>query len=136
MNCWTIRAAAVVVFFLWAAMAVHAQSQTGNYQPSETGRIHRPAPSAPAKGAFYDVGPYPTFRPQLAPGDGSREVNTYCNICHTARYITMQPVLPADVWASEVNKMIKTYGAPISEDAAKKIIAYLQSHYTPETRKQ
>jgi len=31
--------------------------------------------------------------------------------------------------------MIQTYGAVIPDDAAKQIIAYLQSHYTPETRK-
>jgi hypothetical protein len=48
----------------------------------------------------------------------------------------MQPPLPADMWAAEVNKMIKTYGASIPEDATQKIIQYLQSHYTPETRKQ
>ena len=39
------------------------------------------------------------------------------------------------VWEAEVNKMIKTYGAPIPEPTAKKITAYLQAHYTPENRK-
>jgi hypothetical protein len=63
-------------------------------------------------------------------------VNTYCNVCHSPRYITMQPVLPAGTWTDEVNKMIKTYGAAVPDDAAQKIIQYLQSHYTPETRKR
>ena len=31
--------------------------------------------------------------------------------------------------------MIDTYGALIPEDETKQIIAYLQSHYTPDTRK-
>jgi hypothetical protein len=47
----------------------------------------------------------------------------------------MQPPLPAATWQAEVTKMINTYGAQIPEDAAKAITAYLQAHYTPETRK-
>jgi len=48
----------------------------------------------------------------------------------------MQPPLPAATWEAEINKMINTHGARIPEDVAKKIIAYLQANYTPETRKQ
>jgi hypothetical protein len=48
----------------------------------------------------------------------------------------MQPTLPAATWEAEVNKMIKTYGAAIPDDSTRKIILYLQTHYTPETRKQ
>jgi uncharacterized protein (DUF697 family) len=47
----------------------------------------------------------------------------------------MQPPLPADIWAAEVTKMQKTYGAVIPEEATKKIVSYLQTNYTPETRK-
>jgi hypothetical protein len=47
----------------------------------------------------------------------------------------MQPPLAADAWAAEVTKMVKTYGAPISDDASQKILQYLQSHYTPDKRK-
>ena len=32
--------------------------------------------------------------------------------------------------------MIKAFGAPIQEATAKEIITYLQTHYTPETRKE
>jgi hypothetical protein len=51
-------------------------------------------------------------------------------------YITMQPPLSADTWAAEVAKMQKAYGANIPEEISKKIILYLGSHYTPETRKR
>ena len=51
-------------------------------------------------------------------------------MCIRDSYITMQPVLPASTWTDEVNKMIKTYGAAVPDDAAQKIIQYLQSHYT------
>jgi hypothetical protein len=131
----TLRIAARTVLALAVATSLHAQAQSGNYSPSEAATIRRVAPAKPAAGASYDAGDFPTFRPPLAQGEGSREVNTYCNICHSPRYITMQPVLPASAWSDEVNKMIKTYGAIVPEDAAQKIISYLQSHYTPETRK-
>jgi len=44
--------------------------------------------------------------------------------------------LPGATWESEVNKMIRVFGAPIPEAAARQIIAYLKAHYTPETRKE
>lgn len=135
MSNWKLRSAAVVNLALCSTAALHAQAQAGNYSPSDAGAIHRAPPSKPATGASYDAGAYPTFRPPLDPGDGEREVNTYCNVCHTPRYITMQPVLPAGAWADEVTKMVKTFGATVPDDAAKEIVAYLQSHYTPETRK-
>ena len=50
-------------------------------------------------------------------------------------YITMQPPLPAATWEAEVKKMVETFGQPIPQDAIPKIVAYLQKHYTPETRK-
>jgi hypothetical protein len=31
--------------------------------------------------------------------------------------------------------MVETFGQPIPQDAIPRIIAYLQNHYTPETRK-
>ena len=57
-------------------------------------------------------------------------------MCHSTRYITMQPPLPVATWEAEVTKMMKAYGAPIPEAAAKKITTYLQGHYAPENRKE
>jgi hypothetical protein len=48
----------------------------------------------------------------------------------------MQPPLPAAMWESEVNKMNKTFGAGIPEENTRKIILYLQGHYTAENRKR
>ena len=93
-------------------------------------------PRAAGVGASYEIVAYPLYRTELAAGDGEQEVSSYCNTCHSPRYITMQPPLPADTWTAEVNKMIKTYGASIPDDSTQKIIQYLQSHYTPETRKK
>ena len=54
------------------------------------------------------MGAYPLYPAALAAGDGEQEVTSYCNTCHSPRYITMQPPLPADTWTAEVNKMVKT----------------------------
>ena len=84
----------------------------------------------------YGVGVYPLHTPELPPGEGREGVQAYCGFCHGVLYVTMQPPLPPDVWATEVYKMVNAYGALIPEDETKRIIAYLQAHYTPETRRQ
>jgi hypothetical protein len=89
-----------------------------------------------APDAKYEVGPYPSFAPELAEGDGKQETQSFCATCHSTRYITMQPPLPGATWEAEVSKMMKVYGAPIPEATAKKITAYLQAHYAPENRKE
>ena len=126
---------ALIASLIGAATAVNAQHKAGHYEPGATGKIAQPLSQIASTDAMYDVGPFPTYRPTLSPGDGSREVNVYCNVCHSPIYITMQPPLPADTWAAEVTKMQKTYGAVIPEEAAKKIVSYLQANYTPDTRK-
>ena len=53
-----------------------------------------------------------------------------CQICHSLDYILTQPPHMGDkFWDGEVNKMIKTYGAPIEAADAKEIAAYLKKNY-------
>lgn len=130
---------AVLIFFLLAGGGYLAaslpQSQTGSYTAQNAGKIAQSAPPALAEGSRYEAASYPAFEVELADGPGRAEVQIYCNTCHTTRYITMQPPLPAATWDAEVQKMIKALGAPISDADARKITQYLQEHYTPETRK-
>jgi mono/diheme cytochrome c family protein len=119
-----------------SAALLYAQSRNGYYSQTNPGSITQPAPRRQSEGSVYSAGAYPIYRPELEPGDGKQEAEAYCNTCHSARYITMQPPLPATTWEAEVNKMIKTFGQPIPDEAANEIIKYLQTHYTPETRKQ
>jgi len=93
-------------------------------------------PPATTASSSYEVAAYTLYPATLAADDGEQEVASYCNTCHSTRYITMQPPLPTDTWTAEVNKMAKAYGASIPDDATQKIIHYLQSHYTPDTRKK
>ena len=62
-------------------------------------------------------------------GPGRDITSSYCNICHSLDYITTQQKFTKAKWQSEVTKMIKTYGAPISEDNAKVIVDYITTHY-------
>jgi hypothetical protein len=132
------RALAIFVAGCGAALAagvVYADLKKGYYSPDQLGGIQQAAPATLAPDANYEVSAYPVPALELAAGDGRQDVQIYCNTCHSPRYITMQPPLSAATWEAEVNKMQKAYGAAIPEATAKKIIEYLQAHYTPERRK-
>jgi len=119
---------------LVAAQGLPGVVSAGSYTQGSLGMILQPQPAAPSEGSVYRVGAWPLYTAELVDGPGKELVMGYCSICHSVTYITMQPPL-AD-WTPTMNKMIKTYGAPIPEDAAKQILAYLQAYYTPQTRKQ
>jgi len=119
-----------------AGSAVYADLKNGNYSPGQLGSVQQAVPAELSPDSSYEVSAYPVPAPELAPGDGLSDVRIYCNTCHSLRYITMQPPLPAATWETEVNKMNKTFGAGIPEENTRKIISYLQAHYTPENRKQ
>ncbi|MGA8103377.1 MAG: hypothetical protein WB869_14550 [Candidatus Acidiferrales bacterium] len=129
-------ALASVLCVLVAGTALYAEFDAGFYAPERAGGLRQTLAHTAATAASYEVGAYPLYPVNLVPGDGQSEVASYCNTCHSPRYITMQPPLPAEAWAAEVSKMVKTYGASIPEDTTQKIIVYLQFHYTPETRKK
>jgi hypothetical protein len=71
----------------------------------------------------------PIVTVQLKAGPDKIKVDTYCMICHSTDYITMQPPFSKAQWTATVNKMIKTYGAPIPPQDAEKIIDYLAASY-------
>ena len=133
---WKIAFVPVGVAIALVGGLVFAQMRSGSYGSANAVGIGQGATLELAPDAKYDVGPYPSFTPALAEGDGKLEVQSFCFTCHSTRYIVMQPPLPGATWEAEVNKMRKVYGAPIPEAAAKKITAYLQGHYAPENRKE
>ena len=118
-----------------AGGAAVAQHQLGSYAAQNLGKVSQPAAQELNDDAHYGVASYPTFEVGLAEGAGRAETQIYCSSCHTPRYITMQPPLPAATWDAEVQKMVKAFGATIPEADAQKIAQYLHEHYTPETRK-
>jgi mono/diheme cytochrome c family protein len=69
----------------------------------------------------------PHYEPVFPPGPGRDEFVTACVVCHSPRYITMQPRFSRTTWLSEVKKMKDVYGAHISDEQVQKITAYLVS---------
>jgi hypothetical protein len=49
--------------------------------------------------------------------------------CHSTDYIVMQPHGNAKQWDGVVTKMIKVFGAPVSDQDAKTIVEYLATQY-------
>ena len=61
----------------------------------------------------------------LPTAPGSQTFNANCVICHSASLVANQPDFPEKTWTAIVTKMQKTFGAPVSDSAAKIIIQYL-----------
>ena len=57
--------------------------------------------------------------------EGKTEFVNYCGICHSLKYITMQPDFPRKTWDAEVTKMVVKYHAPIDSAKCHKIVDYL-----------
>jgi mono/diheme cytochrome c family protein len=119
-----------------ASAGVFRELQKGQYQAGALGLLPQARPSETLPDSQYAGGPYPLYPPEMESGEGKAEVEGYCSTCHSTRYITMQPPLPAAAWETEVTKMKKSFGATIPDEAVSRIAGYLQAHYTPETRKQ
>jgi mono/diheme cytochrome c family protein len=67
---------------------------------------------------------------ELKKAPGLDMVENYCAACHSLDYIQMNSPFPsAAVWDAEVTKMIKAFGAPISDADAKTIADYLKKNY-------
>jgi mono/diheme cytochrome c family protein len=69
----------------------------------------------------------PHDEPVFPPGAGRDEFVIACVVCHSPRYITMQPQFSRTEWLGEVKKMKDVYGAHISDEQVLKITAYLFS---------
>jgi hypothetical protein len=66
----------------------------------------------------------------LKEGPGREKIEANCGSCHSLDYITTNsPFMTRQVWDAEVTKMIKAFGAPISEADGKDIAEYLARNY-------
>lgn len=69
----------------------------------------------------------PDNAPDIPPGPDVEVYTNNCLLCHSARYVFMQPHFPKSVWAAEVKKMVANYGASISEHDQALIVDYLNA---------
>jgi mono/diheme cytochrome c family protein len=61
---------------------------------------------------------------------GLDKIEGNCGACHSLDYIAMNsPFMNAATWDAEVTKMIKAFGAPISDADAAAIKEYLKANY-------
>jgi len=67
----------------------------------------------------------PHDEPLLPPGPGREEFVTACVVCHSPRYITLQPRFTRSAWLGLVKKMKDAYGAHISDQTVPEITDYL-----------
>ncbi len=66
----------------------------------------------------------------LKPGAGDDTTAATCSACHTTDYIVMNSAfLTPDAWKAEVTKMRSAFGAPIDDETAAEITAYLAKNY-------
>ncbi len=66
---------------------------------------------------------------KFKPGANVEVVNKQCLVCHSADYVSMQPLLPRAAWAGIVQKMREKYGAPIPAGQTNGIVEYLGAVY-------
>lgn len=88
-----------------------------------------PAPvTAEQKGSVVSI-ELPAVPVDLAGGPDRDTASRYCGICHGVEYIPMQPRLSKAQWTATVTKMIKTFGAPVPQEDADRIVGYLSTAY-------
>jgi len=113
-----------------AASAPPAAATTSAAQAS-------PAPAAPAVAASSVSGggfamtslsvELPESDREFPPGPGVEIAQANCAACHSVGMVLNQPALSHATWETEVHKMVAVYKAPVSDEDAKTIVAYLDS---------
>jgi mono/diheme cytochrome c family protein len=89
-----------------------------------------------ADGAEFQRIVLPHDEPELPPGPGRTEFATNCIICHSARYVSMQPLFPRKVWKVEVQKMVDAFKAPINKQDQAQIVNYVVAVFGVEDERK
>ncbi len=63
--------------------------------------------------------------PTMPSEPGQATFMSACMLCHSPRYVLMQPPFPKKTWVAEVDKMKKVYGAPILDEQVEPLVNYL-----------
>jgi hypothetical protein len=68
----------------------------------------------------------PDDNSQFPDGPNAEVINNNCLACHSSSMVLNQPRLSGTQWQTIVDKMRHVYKAPVSDDDAAKIVAYLE----------
>jgi sulfite dehydrogenase (cytochrome) subunit B len=123
MRRWKSALLPLASFVVIISVAVRSQ------QPSAT--ASQPAAKADSNPVHKIV--LPDYTPQIPQGPHVETYMNNCLLCHSARYVLMQPRFSEAVWTAEVKKMVGSYGASISEHDQALIVEYLTAVHGVET---
>ena len=109
------RRESMFVLLIALALVASAASQQPD-TPSKARKV--------SKSAVEEI-TLPNYPLDVPPGPNLAAFQQHCLLCHSARYVTMQPHFSQTVWEKEVKKMVDAYGAPITPEEQKQIVEYL-----------
>lgn len=69
----------------------------------------------------------PHDEPSLPDGPGRRQFITSCVVCHSTRYITMQPNFTQPEWVTIVHKMVADFGAHLTPEEEGDVVRYIMT---------
>ena len=94
-------------------------------------------PAAPPVGRPLPALTWPPETSRFLDGPGVERAQRHCMACHSADYVTTQPRgMPEAFWTAEVAKMRNAYGAPMTDEDAKAVVAYLTTTYSDTTQQR
>lgn len=100
-------------------LALAATSVAGQPQAPEGSK-----PAATASGKVERI-TLPNYSGEVPKGPNVQVYEKDCLLCHSARYVTMQPGFSRSTWEKEVKKMVDAYGAAVPDVDQTKIVDYL-----------
>ena len=90
----------------------------------QTKSVAQPVPAGDSTVKTIEL---PFMQPDLPDAPGKSTILSACVICHSPSYITQQPAFPRKTWEAEVDKMRKTFGAPVPDALVPEIVNYLMA---------
>lgn len=92
----------------------------------------KPAPAAKPQVRTLDL-PFEKIAYQKSDLPGYQLTVQQCSACHSPEYVTYQPrTSPRAYWQATVDKMVKTFGAPLPAEQVTPIVDYLTKTYGAE----
>jgi cytochrome c5 len=117
--------AIIFAVVLYAMHVAYAQSPDSPKKPKN---------NAGTKAAVQEI-TLPEYAPDIPPGPNQKIYEQHCLLCHSSRYVLMQPPFSRTVWEKEVKKMVDAYGAPITAADQPLIVDYLVAIRGPAEKK-
>jgi hypothetical protein len=114
-----IIALAVVLLLVASAILFWSNRDRGLPRPADTA-------ASGIQGPVHTI-VLPHDQPLAPLGPNRDQFEAFCVQCHSTRLVLNQPHLPEKKWGDVVHKMVVAYGAALSPEKEKDVVAYLNS---------